>query len=106
MALCRCSSLYQVTKSWTQSRAAVRLAKREVGDSGRYLRVLKRASEKGLSLLALGRLNEGRGSGSDTEQFEGFHAARLRTAVRCVARSLAMAASQRSLSASARKCRT
>ncbi len=37
---------------------ASRLAKGRVGYSGRYLRVRKRASEKGLSSLACGRLKE------------------------------------------------
>ena len=46
------------------------------------------------------------GTGSDIEQLQWFHAAHLLTGVRCVAKSLAMASSQRSLSARALRCMT
>ena len=46
------------------------------------------------------------GSGSDTEQHMGFHAAHLLTEVLSLAKSLSMASSQRSLIASARRCST
>ncbi len=58
IALWRCWRLYPKTKPWTQVRAAPMLAKPRVGQSGRYLQVRKRASEKGVSLETRGRLKE------------------------------------------------
>ena len=56
IALCRCWQLYQLAKDFTQACASDFVAKPLVGQSGRYLQVRNRASEKGLSLLTRGRL--------------------------------------------------
>ncbi len=50
------SPLYQLATDFTQAWASVFVAKPLVGQSGRYLQVRNRASEKGLSLLTRGRL--------------------------------------------------
>lgn len=56
--LWQCSPLYQATKPSTHSRAVARSANPSTGKSRRYFVVRNAASEKALSLLTLGRLNE------------------------------------------------
>jgi len=58
MALCMCSPLYHFAKDFTQAFASALVAKPLVGQSGRYLQVRNSASEKGLSLLTRGRLQD------------------------------------------------